>query len=278
GERRAASTATDPTTAVHVRRRRPHRQLSDRHDRHDGCLGRRVGGFRRFTVGASHPRAACRSVGARGIPRTRLHPRGHLPILRSEEHTSALQSRFDLVCRLLLVTKKILCLLSAYDCVVSKIVSCQHSHNPIHSLFPYTTLFRSMIGMMAALAVGWVVFGASPSGNLILVLLAAALGLVAFLALGYTLAAIYPSSGAATGIGNVLMLLLMLSSGAFVPLATMPEGVQTVMNFSPVRHFAVLMQGLWEGQPWSSLLLPTGILVAMVIVFGALGSILFRWE
>ena len=109
-------------------------------------------------------------------------------------------------------------------------------------------------------------------------LLAAALGLVAFLALGYTLAAIYPSSGAATGIGNVLMLLLMLSSGAFVPLATMPEGVQTVMNFSPVRHFAVLMQGLWEGQPWSSLLLPTGILVAMVIVFGALGSILFRWE
>ena len=132
--------------------------------------------------------------------------------------------------------------------------------------------------MLAALAVGWAVFGASPSGNIILVFLAAALGLLAFLALGYTLAAIYPSSGAATGIGNVLMLLLMLSSGAFVPLATMPEGVQTVMNFSPVRHFAVLMSGLWEGQAWSSLLLPAGILVAMIIVFGALGSILFRWD
>jgi len=135
-----------------------------------------------------------------------------------------------------------------------------------------------IIGMMAALAVGWAVFGASPSGNVVLMLLAAALGLLAFLALGYTLAAIYPSSGAATGIGNVLMLLLMLSSGAFVPLATMPEGVQAVMNFSPVRHFAVLMQGLWEGQTWSSLLFPTGILVAMIIVFGTLGSLLFRWD
>lgn len=135
-----------------------------------------------------------------------------------------------------------------------------------------------MIGMLAALIVGWVIFGAVPSGSIILVLLAAALGLLAFLALGYTLAAIYPSSGAATGIGNVLMLLLMLSSGAFVPLATMPEGVQTVMGFSPVRHFAVLMQELWEGQAWSSLLLPTGTLVAMIIVFGAAGSILFRWD
>lgn len=135
-----------------------------------------------------------------------------------------------------------------------------------------------MIGMLAALAVGWLVFDATPTGNLALVLLAAALGLAAFLALGYTLAAIYPSSGAATGIGNVLMILLMISSGAFVPLAVMPDGVQRVMNFSPVRHFARLMQGLWEGQAWSTLLVPTAVLVAMIVVFGALGAVLFRWE
>src|SRR5207249_11797981 len=32
--------------------------------------------------------------------------RQHIPFLRSEEHTSELQSRFDLVCRLLLEKKK----------------------------------------------------------------------------------------------------------------------------------------------------------------------------
>jgi ABC-2 type transport system permease protein len=135
-----------------------------------------------------------------------------------------------------------------------------------------------LTGMVAALGMGWLVFGVAPAGNLAVVLLAAALGLVAFLALGYALAGLYPSAGAATGIGNVLMLLLMLSSGAFVPLASMPDGVQKIMNFSPVRHVAELIRGLWNGQPWSTLLLPTGVLVAMIIVFGALAAKLFRWD
>lgn len=135
-----------------------------------------------------------------------------------------------------------------------------------------------MTGMITALAVGSLAFGVALPGNLAAVLLAAALGLVAFLALGYTLAGLYPSSGAATGIGNLLMLLLMISSGAFIPLAAMPDGVRKVMNFSPVRHFADLINGLWEGREWSALLLPIGVLGAMALVFGALGSMLFRWE
>ncbi|MGC5015506.1 ABC transporter permease [Streptosporangium sp. DT93] len=135
-----------------------------------------------------------------------------------------------------------------------------------------------MISMIAALAVGWLAFGVAPSDNLAAVLTAAALGLIAFLALGYALAGIYPSAGAATGIGNLLMLVLMISSGAFVPLATMPDGVQKIMNFSPVRHFADLVKGLWEGDAWSTLLLPTGVLGAMIVVFGALATVFFRWE
>lgn len=133
-------------------------------------------------------------------------------------------------------------------------------------------------GMVAALGVGWLFFGVTFSGNLVAVLAAAALGLLAFLALGYTLAGLYPSSGAAIGIGNVLMILLMLSSGAFVPLRVMPDGVQRVMDFSPIRHFVDLVQGLWEGEAWSTLLLPTGVLITMIAVFGALGTLLFRWE
>lgn len=135
-----------------------------------------------------------------------------------------------------------------------------------------------LIGIVAAFAVGRVVFGVTPQGNLILILLAAALGLLAFLALGYTLSGLYPSSGAATGIGNVLMILLMLTSGAFVPLAVMPEGVRTIMEFSPVRYFVQLMEGVWEGEAWSQLLLPTGVLVGMALIFGLAGTALFRWD
>src|SRR6266536_2499038 len=60
-------------------------------------------------AGATAPAAARSSVSARG---------------RSEEHTSELQSRVDLVCRLLL----------------------QHTPpRPLSPLFPYTTLFRSPV-------------------------------------------------------------------------------------------------------------------------------------
>lgn len=136
----------------------------------------------------------------------------------------------------------------------------------------------SMIGIVLALATGVVAFGVRPQGNVLLVLLAAALGLVAFLALGYTLAALYPSAAAATGIGNGLMIVLMLTSGAFTPLAVLPDGVRKMMNFSPIRHLAELMQGLWNGAPWGDYWLETGVLVGMVVVFGALGAALFRWK
>src|SRR2546422_2956840 len=41
-----------------------------------------------------------------GCPRSRTSPRGTAPLRRSEEHTSELQSRLHLVCRLLLEKKK----------------------------------------------------------------------------------------------------------------------------------------------------------------------------
>ena len=135
-----------------------------------------------------------------------------------------------------------------------------------------------VVGMFLALLLGILVFGVDAPDSLPQVVLACALGLVAFLALGYTLAALYPSVGAATGIGNILMILLMLTSGAFVPLSELPDGVQRVMDYSPVRHFVDLVQGLWNGEAWSTLWTPTLVLVGMVVVFGALGVVLFRWD
>src|SRR5438874_722530 len=56
---------------------------------------------------------------------------------RSEEHTSELQSRRDLVCRLLLEKKKTLATLYSF------ILTLRTPPSP--PLFPYTTLFRSQL-------------------------------------------------------------------------------------------------------------------------------------
>src|SRR5207249_4233706 len=69
--------------------------------------------------------------------------------IRSEEHTSELQSRFDLVCRLLLEKKKHITQISPATSTQSTRLRYVHFFfiilrlHPPSTLFPYTTLFRS---------------------------------------------------------------------------------------------------------------------------------------
>ncbi|BDA63544.1 ABC transporter permease [Actinomyces capricornis] len=136
----------------------------------------------------------------------------------------------------------------------------------------------SMAGVILALAAGMLGFGATLRGNPLLVVAAVALGLVAFLALGYTLAAVLPSSRAATGIGNGLFIVLMLSSGAFIPTAELPASVQRIMGYSPFYYLVDLVRGLWGGEPWSHYGPATAVLAGMAMILGALGARLFTWS
>src|SRR5690606_41195719 len=83
----------------------PTRRSSDLPEREPALAGRHRGG--RAARGAARherriPRVAHRAVG--GVLVRRAH--GELVAIRSEEHTSELQSRENLVCRLLLEKKK----------------------------------------------------------------------------------------------------------------------------------------------------------------------------
>lgn len=133
-----------------------------------------------------------------------------------------------------------------------------------------------LVGALLTLLVGVVVFGVQAPAHVAMIVLALVLGLLAMLALGYTLAAIYPSVAAATGVGNVLMILLMLTSGAFIPVDALSGGVRTAMSFSPAYHLAQLVRASWDGQPWPWL--SVAVLAGVAVVFGVLGTVLFRWD
>lgn len=133
-----------------------------------------------------------------------------------------------------------------------------------------------LAGALLTVGVGVVVFGVEPPRHVAAMVAALVLGLVAMLAIGYTLAAVYPSVGAATGVGNVLMIVFMLTSGAFVPLDAVSGGVRTAMSVSPAYHLAQLVGASWRGQAWNGVSLVA--LVGVAAVFGALGTVLFRWD
>lgn len=135
-----------------------------------------------------------------------------------------------------------------------------------------------MAGMLTALALGIAVFGVSMPGSVFGVLIVCFVGLSCCLAVGCALAALYPSTAAATGIGNGLMILLMVTSGAFTPLEVMPETIQQIIRFSPVRWFVEAAQSSWDGEPLTSVIWPLLLLCAVLIVAALVGRWRFRWH
>ncbi|WP_199432883.1 ABC transporter permease [Qaidamihabitans albus] len=136
----------------------------------------------------------------------------------------------------------------------------------------------SLLSIAAMFALGMLVFGARPAGDLASVLLAAVLGVLAFLAVGYALAAVMPSQGTAQAFGNVLVYPLIILSGAAVPTAVLPEGVRQVAQFSPLTQLVELLRGLWAGQPWAENWVPLVVLLGVLGAATAVAARFFRWE
>ena len=123
-------------------------------------------------------------------------------------------------------------------------------------------------------------FGVRPAsaGALVGALAATLLGLAAFLALGYLLASRFRATGAAQGIGNIVLYPLIFTSGAAVPMAVLPEGVRSVARFSPLTQLTHICQGLWAGDGWGAHWGSAAVLLGFGIVCAALAARLFRWE
>lgn len=134
------------------------------------------------------------------------------------------------------------------------------------------------IGILLAYMVCWVFFRVAVPANLLAVLGITAFGLLAFLALGYALAMLYPSPRAADGIGNALMILLVLSSGMTIPISILPERERTILQMSPTFQFSDMVSYVWHGQsqldPW----IPFTVMGAMLVIFGLMAIWRFNWD
>lgn len=136
----------------------------------------------------------------------------------------------------------------------------------------------SLVSVGAMLAIGIFAFDARPGGSLANVLLAFALGILAFFAAGYALAAVLPSQGVAQAVGNMLVYPLIFLSGAAVPLEVLPEDVRNVAQFSPLTQFVALLKGLWAGEGWQETWVPVVVLFGLLGVGTAIAVRFFRWE
>ncbi|GAA3815892.1 ABC transporter permease [Cellulomonas soli] len=94
-------------------------------------------------------------------------------------------------------------------------------------------------------------------------------------AIGAVIAAVAPTTSAATGFGMTAYFVSLLLGGVWVPLQVMPEGLRRVAELTPVGAGSQAMTAAWLAQPF-----PTSSMVVMAVwalVGIPLAARLFRW-
>jgi ABC-2 type transport system permease protein len=134
------------------------------------------------------------------------------------------------------------------------------------------------LGMLLLIAAGMLVYHVRFEGNAFSVLAGFTLGSLSFFGIGFILAGTMPTARTAQVAGMVLLYPMMFLSGAFFPVALLPEAVQKVAAFMPLTYVVNLLSGLWNGQPWGDHLLDVGVLVVMLLLGIIVSLKTFRWE
>jgi ABC-2 type transport system permease protein len=134
----------------------------------------------------------------------------------------------------------------------------------------------ALIATAGILIVGDAAFGVplpgQPAGFALALLLAAA----AMLTLGLLIASIARSGRVAGAVGTMVFLPLMFFAGLWMPQATMPNGLLSVGDRTPLGAAVAALQSSMTGQWPATSGLAT--LAGYTAVFGLLAWRLFRWE
>lgn len=139
-------------------------------------------------------------------------------------------------------------------------------------------LVMTLVGMAGVVIVGSLLYNVRFEGQAVSVLLAVILSGTSMFAIGYLIAGLAPNARAAQVIGMAVLYPMLFLSGAGMPLEIMPDTIKTISEYLPLTYAVRLLRGLWFGESWGSLLLETGVLVAILVVGTTLAARLFRWE
>ena len=102
------------------------------------------------------------------------------------------------------------------------------------------------------------------------------LGNLCFVALGFFLGAVLPSTRSAQGLGLILFFVMLILGGAGPPPEVLTGAMEIIGKIMPLRHVILMLQDPWLGFGWHG---SASIIVAGITVVAALLSArFFRWE
>jgi ABC-2 type transport system permease protein len=132
-------------------------------------------------------------------------------------------------------------------------------------LLPFWAL--ALVDFAIGLTVGWLVFDIPIRGSLLLLFGVAAIYLVVALAIGLFVSTLVETQQQAMFVTFFIMMVYLLMSGLFTPIDSMPRWVQTLSEFTPVRHFVQISRAiLVKGAGLAEIARPLVILVVYAAV------------
>jgi len=98
------------------------------------------------------------------------------------------------------------------------------------------------------------------------------------LSIGFLIASIVPTARFAQPIGAIILYPMIAVSGLFVRVDSLPPVLHAVARVLPLSYAVALLQGIWNGDAWSSHVGDVAALAALFAVCTALATRVFRWE
>jgi len=133
----------------------------------------------------------------------------------------------------------------------------------------------SIVGTILVVASAYVAHGADMPHQWLPSLLALAIGIVTFAAIGVAMGALLPGTRAAQGLGLIAFFMMLLLSGSGPPRAVLPSGLRATGDLLPLTHVVRLLQEPWLGFGWEWQAL--AVVLGFFVVALALAVRFFRW-
>jgi len=142
--------------------------------------------------------------------------------------------------------------------------------------------FRLVLAIVQAvilIAVAYWMFGVQILGNWFALLGVLLLGTLAFIGIGYVVAARVKTVEGATPIINLITFPMMFLSGVFWPVDLMPDFIRPVITALPLTYLADgFRQVMVQSPPLYSMAIDVAVLGAWLVVCMVISIKLFRWE
>jgi ABC-2 type transport system permease protein len=101
---------------------------------------------------------------------------------------------------------------------------------------------------------------------------------LSILSIGFLIASIVPTARFAQPLGSLLLYPMVALSGLFVPVESLPAGLQLASRVLPLTYAVSLLKGIWKGDAWSAHGADIAALIVVFVVCTALSAKVFRWE